>query len=115
MELLDITPNKARDFIEGSTLYATKNLLTPTHIREQAIWRAFLCDECLNKGSCKICGCSTPAMFFSPNKVDSDKKWGVMLSKSKWKEFKENDEYYNKAIKTDKYTKIADRILSKKE
>lgn len=83
--------SKIRDFVEGNALYFAdqlrSNVISP-HVKEQALYRAFLCAECLTLGNCKSCGCKTPNMFFSPNKTDSENRWSEMMTAEKWEEFK---------------------------
>jgi hypothetical protein len=82
--------NNIKNFIEGN-YYALKDKLLgniPIHIKEQAIYRAMLCIDCLEETKCKVCKCSTPNMFFSPNKKDSLGKWGIMLSAKNWNKYK---------------------------
>lgn len=74
-----------RNYIQGTYYnFLNGHELTPTHIKEQAFYRASLCEDCLKQGSCPHCGCSTPALFFSPLKEDALKKWGPMVSKEEW-------------------------------
>lgn len=87
----EITKDNIRNFIQGN-YYALKDMLgdnkIPTHIKEQAVYRALLCSKCLVKGSCEVCGCSTPNMFFSPLKTDPRGLWSSMLGPDKWKQEK---------------------------
>lgn len=64
----------------------------PLHIKQQAQYRASLCEDCLNNGRCKHCGCSTPSMFYSETKVDSENKWQQMLPPDLWNKFIEDNE-----------------------
>lgn len=61
------------------------------HVKEQAFYRAYLCQKCLSNGACIRCGCKTPEMFFSPKKVDSEGKWREMLNKEEWEQFKKDN------------------------
>lgn len=81
------------NFIEGNYLYLKYYLEKDIekHIKEQALYRAFLCLECLEKGRCVVCNCNTPAMFFAPKKVDSKDKWGKMLNSKDWEIFKKEN------------------------
>jgi len=85
MKLKDLTPGNIRNFLQGMKNYYTTS---PKHVREQALYRANLCQDCLANGSCVVCGCKTPHMFFSPNKKDSKGKWSTMLSSYEWEQFK---------------------------
>ncbi len=90
MKLSDITTYNTLNFLQGYYNTAKHYLDTlPQHIQEQAIHRAVLCSDCLKLGKCKVCKCSTPAMFLAPNKHDSMNKWGAMLEKEEWDIFKE--------------------------
>lgn len=85
--------NKMRDFVEGNYHYFNKKH-NAEHINEQALWRAYLCSDCLKAGKCRICNCKTPNMFFSPNKIDSAGKWKKMLPANEWEAFKKSDNQY---------------------
>jgi hypothetical protein len=37
-------------------------------------------------------------MFFSPNKTDSEGKWGVMVDKDTWEEHKKNSENWTQFV-----------------
>jgi hypothetical protein len=62
-----------RDYVQGTYNYFFKENIEQ-YKKEQAFYRAFLCSSCLNNGSCFHCGCSTPALFFAPNKTDANNK-----------------------------------------
>ena len=62
------------------------------HVKEQALYRANLCKHCYDNGKCTECGCKTPVMFFSPSKVDALGRWGKMLNKEEWEQFKIDNE-----------------------
>lgn len=76
-----------RDYVQGTYNHFFKEDIK-THIREQAMYRASLCNKCLINGSCMHCGCSTPGVFFAPNKVDANNKWGAMLGEKNWELYK---------------------------
>jgi hypothetical protein len=87
------------NFIQGYTNKVKSRFdLLDIHIKEQAMWRAFLCNECLDNGKCLICKCSTPAMFYAPGKVDSKGRWGTMVSKEEWEKFKISNQQYKDFI-----------------
>jgi len=88
-----------RDFVEGNYLFFNRPHNAP-HINEQAMWRAYHCQDCLKAGKCRHCGCKTPNMFFSPNKADSANKWGKMMSQTQWEAFKESEPEYKIFEKT---------------
>lgn len=115
-----ITVTDVTNFISGTALSALSRLgLSPDIVNEQAVWRAYLCSDCLAKGRCSYtlpdgrpggCGCSTPSMFFAPNKVDSRGRWSKMLPKDKWEEFTRSEQY-KRAISTEKYARVRDKVL----
>jgi hypothetical protein len=81
-----------KNFISGYYNYFRNyldNESLPKHVREQALYRAMLCSDCLQEGKCKVCKCATPAMFFAPKKKDSEQKWEEMLEAEEWEEFKQ--------------------------
>jgi hypothetical protein len=89
-----LNPKNIRNFIEGNYLMwkdKLSNVGINQHIKEQAIYRALLCKDCLISGKCLECGCKTPNMFFSVNKEDSLGRWGKMLNPAKWKQFKDDN------------------------
>lgn len=83
-----LSKDNVKNFIEGNLNYY---LSVDKHIIEQALYRAKMCPTCLRLGHCVKCKCPTPKMFFAPNKVDPDKKWGKMLNSEEWDKFKENN------------------------
>lgn len=92
------------NFVEGNLNYlrSLSNFFKlDYHIREQAIYRSYLCRDCLDAGYCKICNCMTPHMFYSPRKVDSDNKWSAMLTKDQWETFKKDNNIDMMAIEAE--------------
>jgi len=85
----DVTPTNIRNAAEGYTNYYLRSL-TPLHIREQAVYRASLCTPCLKAQKCLHCGCPSQKVFLSPSRKDKLNKWGKMLNKDDWKDFKDN-------------------------
>ena len=83
------------NFLQGN-YYLLKYRLNDSsiekHVKEQALYRAELCKECLEEGKCLGCNCSTPGLFFAPNKEDHEGRWGKMLSFEKWEEFKKQND-----------------------
>ena len=83
--------NNVRNFVEGSMLKLLNDnsfMVLPIHFKEQVIYRAYLCQDCLSNSECLVCGCKTPAMFYSPHKEDSKGKWSKFMSKVDWDKFK---------------------------
>jgi hypothetical protein len=95
MRIKDIFSAKnIRNFVEGNINILkdkTNFMKLDQHIKEQAIYRASLCIECLDNGACLVCGCGTPQMFYAPKKLDSKEKWGEMLDKDEWNKYKEEN------------------------
>lgn len=84
-----------QNFIKGNWNYLQFQLesrFIKQEVKEQALYRAMLCSPCLEEGKCKICHCSTPAMFFAPDKKDALGNWGEMLKKDQWNKFKEEND-----------------------
>jgi hypothetical protein len=79
-----------RDYVQGTFNYFFEDNL-PSYKKEQAFYRAFLCSPCLTEGRCSHCGCSTPHLFFAPNKSDAQDKWGPMIEEKEWEEFKKEN------------------------
>jgi hypothetical protein len=85
-----VSKQDIKNFVQGNYLMV-KDLLggkQMDHIKEQALYRAMLCSDCLKAKKCSECGCATPGMFFSPEKIDSKYRWYKMLPKEYWEEFK---------------------------
>jgi hypothetical protein len=87
MQVKDITPSNVQNFIEGNYRYHTSDY--PEHYLEQFLYRAYLCQDCLNNGKCKICKCKTPQLFFAPRKHDAMDKWpDFFFSATDWENYK---------------------------
>ena len=85
------------NFVKGNwnyLQYQLKSNKIKQEVKEQALHRAMLCSPCLEEGKCKICGCSTPAMFFAPDKEDSLGSWGKMMSKQRWEKYKKDNDIF---------------------
>lgn len=91
MRFKDITLANVRNFIEGN-LKALQRTFLP-HEKEQIIYRATACSDCLNAGKCSVCGCATPGLFYAPRKKDSKGKWGPFMDLKDWEGFKKTKEY----------------------
>jgi hypothetical protein len=87
------TSDDIRNFVEGYANYAVSSQLAP-HIKEQVEFRAHLCSDCLQNSQCTVCKCKTPAMFYSPSKVDAKNKWGEFMTQSQWTSLKQNYNLY---------------------
>jgi hypothetical protein len=67
-----------RDFISAH-IKLNQAKLEP-HEEEQVMYRALQCPKCVEAGKCLHCGCSTPHIFFAPNRVDAQQRWGAFLT-----------------------------------
>jgi len=83
---------KLNNIFDGYFLHHSKDAI-PAHIQEQALYRAFLCKPCVDRGYCDLCGCRSPHLFLAPNKTDARNKWSKMVSHSDWEEFKKTPTY----------------------
>jgi hypothetical protein len=102
-----------KNFIQGHLnkfLDNTEYMSLELHIKEQVIYRASLCQDCYYNGSCLKCGCKTPDMFYSTNKVDSLGKWKEMLDKEQWNIFKVDNK-----IDMNSLSNIAEELKKKKQ
>lgn len=90
-----LNPSNIRDFVQGNYMMLKDSLTNKgiqEHYKEQAIYRAMLCKPCLLNGSCTVCKCKTPNMFFSFHKVDAGGKWGAMMELPEWEAYKEEND-----------------------
>lgn len=99
MKLSDITTENINAYIQGKIRYKMyyskytwiRNLI-PLHIFEQISYRLFVMDkECYNNGSCKLCGCVTPALQMA-NKACEKPCYPEMMDRIDW----ETHKYFNK-------------------
>lgn len=105
MRIITIKREDPLNYIQGNLNYfmAKMNAFTPyinidDFVLEQALLRAYLCSDCLVNGRCVVCKCSTPSMFFSPNKVDSKGKWKAMVTKKEWEKEKEESQSWKEFV-----------------
>lgn len=84
------------DFFRGNYRYhiyylpELKWLMRP-HIREQIDFRILTMDkECLNSGSCKVCGCRTTHLQMA-NKSCEGNCYPPILKRKHWDNYKEED------------------------
>lgn len=70
-KLSKISPKDIINFIEGNVNYYLNRDSTPNHVKEQILYRMLLCPDCAISNRCLTCGCSSPHLFFAPNKVDA--------------------------------------------
>lgn len=88
IRLKSITPSKIKSFIVGNSRMIATNLgivKLKHHEQDQILLRMLLCEDCMSNGSCSVCGCTTPNMFYDPNKLDAAGKWGRILNHEEWK------------------------------
>jgi hypothetical protein len=127
MKISDITPANIMNFIQGNiNFYINQNA---RHHLEQFLYRAYLCRDCLENGKCPHCGCTTPQMFFAPNKEDALGKWPTFFyNEEEWEAYKasnyqamamaeslklevDNDNYTNNNVSVIDIIKSADEII----
>lgn len=65
-----------------------------SHELEQVKLRQFLCQDCGSNGSCLVCKCKTPNVFYAPAKIDAKNKWAQFLNKEQWEALKNNIDKY---------------------
>ena len=100
MEIKDITLHNVTNAVQGTTnLVASRLHIRDEFKEEQFRYRAFLCLECVKNGRCVVCGCSSPGIFYAPNKQDSKNRWPTLKSESEWNSFKATDPTYQEYIK----------------
>lgn len=92
-----MTPHDIKNFIQGYAKYADVANL-PLHQKEQVMLRMYMCKPCLDAGKCSKCGCSTPAMFYAPAKVDAARKFPEFFSQTQWEILKANINEYAEFI-----------------
>jgi hypothetical protein len=98
MKISDITPENITNAVQGTTnLVASKLHIREIYLEEQFRYRAFLCLECVKHGKCLVCGCSSPGIFYAPNKHDPKNRWPLLLQDAEsWAKFKERDDTFKK-------------------
>lgn len=90
----DITKKNITNFATGIHKWMVRQKLEDYEY-EQYIFRAFLCRPCTIRGKCDKCGCHTPYMYFSPEKMDERGNWPSFAeSEEDWKLYKEGSSTY---------------------
>ena len=75
--------------------YDSWKFLIRRHIYQQITWRIEVMDqECYQKGSCKLCGCSTTALQMA-NKACDKPCYPSMMGRRKWKKFLNGEIVYD--------------------
>lgn len=73
----------------------------PKHIQEQAEWRlkqvAENSPECLEKDSCKECGCQVSSKVFEDRKCEGN-CYPAMMSKEQWEDYTKPEEPFGEAV-----------------
>ena len=90
MQLNQLTRKTVLNFLKAHDreILDDINLLEP-HIKEQVLERCVLAKECLERGSCKICGCSTPELFYGDDPCHNNPPcYEQMLNKEDWLKLK---------------------------
>lgn len=90
MNIKDFNYDNIKNFVDGN-FNMVKDIMSQnlqSHIKEQALYRAMLCWDCLKAGKCSVCHCKTPGMFYSPDKTDAKHRWHKMLPLEFWEEYK---------------------------
>jgi hypothetical protein len=84
-----ITPEKIRQYIEGNIkLWGDRFNMIPKHIKEQIIWRSFICSDCVDNGSCKYCGCEVPGKLYVTKSCNDGDRFPDLMDKQDWLEYK---------------------------
>ncbi len=86
----DITPTNIKNFIEGTTKHFIEDIgfySLPTHEKQQMIYRSITCKDCTLNGSCLVCHCNTPEVYYS-GKACSGGHYPALMNKSDWEVFK---------------------------
>lgn len=98
-----------RGNIRYKLYYSHMNNLLPKHIKEQIDFRINLMmdKECYNRGSCKMCGCTTTNLQMA-NKPCEGHCYPQLVDKESWYDFKMNG-----VIQNDKFIWKNSRITYK--
>ena len=80
-------------FIEGYSKYFYDNLVgLPDYIREQIVYRLFLCkDDCVPNKKCKYCGCNPTKKVFVSTSCNNGERFPDLMNKEDWEKFKEKN------------------------
>lgn len=87
-----ITPEKLRQYIEGNLKWLGDSFkLLPKHQKEQVLWRAQICKDCVEQGYCKYCGCSVPGKLYVSKSCNDGEIFPDMMDKQDWDEYKQKN------------------------
>lgn len=84
-----LSPKKWYSFVNGTF----KSIILPEHHLEQLIVFRYYnqnCKQCLEKGCCINCGCTTYSKMLDGNAVCASGYWNQYMSRSKWEDWKKN-------------------------
>jgi hypothetical protein len=105
-------------YVQGNVrnyLFYSKRLsfLLPLHVFEQINYRLFIMDkECYSEGSCRMCGCNTPALQMA-NKACPKPCYPEMMDDTDWFIFKTNNSIEFRYWRKDKPREFELRITHK--
>lgn len=94
----NLTIANVRSYIRGNSTMIAQDIgikALEDHELIQVELRKILCNDCFENGKCFVCNCKTPNLFYDTQRIDSKKRWGVMLNKEEWDLF--TTEVYNKS------------------
>ena len=82
-----------KSFLEGNSKMLLANAgIQQEHLKEQVAYRMLLCSDCMEKGSCKICGCDLPGKLYVSESCNKGEIFPDLMSKPEWDKYKkEND------------------------
>lgn len=78
---------------DGYTRWTMYKLgLTADHISEQLEYRFRVCSNCIENGSCVVCGCTAPKRLCTSGPCAGG-KYPALMGKDDWEKFKKSKEY----------------------
>jgi hypothetical protein len=80
---------KIFEFIEGNLkMLGDKLNLLPQHEKEQVIFRANICTDCMKNKKCKYCGCSVPGKLYVKKSCNKGERFPDMMDIELWEKYK---------------------------